>query len=340
MAQSNIDPSLPLVDLHRHLEGSMRLETILELAQDHGIPLPAVEPEALRPYVQAVVPQPGLMAFIEKIDLSVRVLADLAACRRIAYECVEDAAAEGLDYIEVRFSPRYMASPCRLNAADVVAAVADGTEAAVRECDIRANLIGILSRTYGLEGCWEEFEALAAHHGHITALDIAGDEAAWPAELFAEHFRRGRDLGWHITAHAGEAAGPESIWTALQQLGATRIGHGLRAIEDPALMSLMAEEGIGVEISLTSNVQISAVTAYADHPIATYAARGIKVTLNTDDPAVSGITLPHEYDVAAPAAGLTREQIRQIQCNGLDVAFLTDEDRAALRDRRDRGDRV
>jgi len=319
MAQSNIDPSLPLVDLHRHLEGSMRLETILELAQDHGIPLPAVEPEALRPYVQAVVPQPGLMAFIEKIDLSVRVLADLAACRRIAYECVEDAAAEGLDYIEVRFSPRYMASPCRLNAADVVAAVADGTEAAVRECDIRANLIGILSRTYGLEGCWEEFEALAAHHGHITALD---------------------DLGWHITAHAGEAAGPESIWTALQQLGATRIGHGLRAIEDPALMSLMAEEGIGVEISLTSNVQISAVTAYADHPIATYAARGIKVTLNTDDPAVSGITLPHEYDVAAPAAGLTREQIRQIQCNGLDVAFLTDEDRAALRDRRDRGDRV
>jgi len=334
MVQSNIDPALPLVDLHRHLEGSMRLETILELAQAHGIPLPAAKPEALRPYVQAVVPQPGLMAFIEKIDLSISVLADLVACRRIAYECVEDAAAKGLDYIEVRFSPRYMANPNGLNAADVVAAVADGTEAAARACDIRANLIGILSRTYGVAACWEEFDALAAHHGHITALDIAGDEAAWPAELFAEHFRRGRDLGWHITAHAGEAAGPESIWTALQQLGATRIGHGLRAIEDPALMDLMAEEGIGVEVSLTSNVQISAVAAYADHPIATYAAHGIKVTLNTDDPAVSDITLPHEYRVAAPAAGLTREQIRQIQRNGLDVAFLSDEERAALRDRK------
>ncbi|MCJ7551941.1 MAG: adenosine deaminase, partial [Anaerolineae bacterium] len=222
MAQSNIDPSLPLVDLHRHLEGSMRLGTILELAQTHGIPLPADEPEALRPYVQAMVPQPGLMAFIEKIDLSVGVLADLDACRRIAYECVEDAAEEGLDYIEVRFSPRYMAGPNGLNAADVVAAVADGTEAAIRDCDIRANLIGILSRTYGLEACWEEFEALAAHHSHIAAMDIAGDETAWPAELFARHFRRGRDLGWQITAHAGEAAGPESIWTALQQLGATR----------------------------------------------------------------------------------------------------------------------
>ena len=340
MAQSNIDPHLPLVDLHRHLEGSMRLETILTLAQDHGIPLPAVEPEALRPYVQAVAPQPGLMAFIEKIDLSVRVLADLAACRRIAFECVEDAAAEGLDYIEVRFSPRYMANPNGLNAADIVAAVADGTEAAVRECDIRANLIGILSRTYGIEACWEEFDALAAHHRHITALDIAGDEAAWPAELFAEHFRRGRDLGWQITAHAGEAAGPESIWIALQQLGATRIGHGLRAIEDPVLMDLMAEEGIAVEVSLTSNVQISAVAEYADHPIATYAARGIKVTLNTDDPAVSGITLPHEYRVAAPAAGLTREQIQQIQRNGLDVAFLSDEERAALIARKGQGNRA
>ena len=334
MPQSNIDPSLPLVDLHRHLEGSMRLETILELAQAHGIPLPAVELEALRRYVQAVVPQPGLMAFIEKIDLSIRVLVDLEACRRIAYECVEAAAAESIDYIEVRFSPRYMVGLNGLNAADIVAAVADGTEAAIRDCDIRANLIGILSRTYGTEACWEEFNALAAHHSHIAAMDIAGDEAAWPAELFAEHFRRGRDLGWHITAHAGEAVGPESIWAALQQLGATRIGHGLRAIEDPALMDTLAERGIGVEVSLTSNVQISAVAEYASHPIATYAAHGMRVTLNTDDPAVSGITLPHEYDVAAPAAGLTREQIRQIQRNGLDVAFLSDEERAALRHRK------
>jgi len=218
----------------------------------------------------------------------------------------------------------------------VVAAVADGVAAASRNTGIGAKLIGILSRTYGIEACWEEFEALAAHREAITALDIAGDEAAWPAALFIEHFRKGRDLGWQITAHAGEAAGPENIRTAVEQLGATRIGHGLYAIEDPAVMDLLAERGIGLEVCPTSNVQISAVPDYAAHPVATYLANGIKVTLNTDDPAVSGIDLPHEYRVAAPAVGLTREQIRQVQRNGLEAAFLSDAERQALRGKRAR----
>ncbi len=324
------DPSLPLVDLHRHLEGSMRLETILALGQEHGIALPADDLEGLRPHVQATAPQPGLMAFISKLDLSVQVLADLEACQRIAYECVEDANHEGIDYVEVRFSPRYMAASHGLQPADVVAAVVAGVQAASRDLSIRAALIGILSRTYGLDACWEEVAALAAHAEDIRALDIAGDEAAWPAERFAAHFRKARDMGWRITAHAGEAAGASSIWAALQRLGATRIGHGLRAIEDPALMHYLAEQQIGIEISLTSNLQISAVPDYASHPITTYADRGLCVTLNTDDPAVSRITLPHEYQVAAPAAGLTHDQLRQVQRNGLTAAFLSAPERAEL----------
>lgn len=330
----NIDAGLPLVELHRHLEGSLRLETVLELGEKHGVQLPGDTLETLRPHVQAMVHQPGLMAFIPKIDLSVSVLADLDACRRVAYECVEDAAAEGIDYIEVRFSPRYMASPGGLDAADVVAAVADGVATASRDTGIGAKLIGILSRTYGIEACWEELEALAAHRESITALDVAGDEAAWPAALFVEHFRKGRELGWQITAHAGEAAGPENIRVAVEQLGATRIGHGLHAIEDPAVMDLLAERSISLEVCPTSNVQISAVPDYADHPVATYLAQGIRVTLNTDDPAVSGIDLPHEYRVAAPAVGLAREQIRQVQRDGLAAAFLSEGERQALREQR------
>jgi adenosine deaminase len=329
----NIDPNMPLVDLHRHLEGSIRLDTIWELAHEHDLPLPVDNPEELRPHVQVESPQPGLMAFIEKLDRSVAVLADLDACRRIAWECVEDAADEGIDYLELRFSPLYMAWQHALDPADVVQAVIDGVKAARPNRKIQVNLIGILSRTYGLEACWEEFRALAAHHDHIVALDIAGDEAAWPAELFADHFRRARELGWQITAHAGEAAGPESIWTAIKELGATRIGHGLRAIEDPALMDYLAEKQIGLEVSLTSNVQISAVPGYADHPIKTYVEHGMMVTLNTDDPAVSRITLAHEYDVAGPAAGLSREQLRQIQRNGLSVAFLQESVKSALKAR-------
>jgi adenosine deaminase len=330
MRGKNIDPAFPLVELHRHLEGSMRLATIQELTHQHGIAMPAQGLEGLRSHVQAMVPQPGLMAFIAKIDLSVKVLADLDACRRIAVECLCDAHDEGIDYVEIRFSPRYMADPHGLNPAGVVEAVVDGIETEARNVGTRANLIGIMSRTYGPEACWEELEALESQADRITAIDIAGDEAPWPAELFVDHFRRARDLGWQITAHAGEAAGPESIWTAIRELGATRIGHALHAIEDPALMTYMADHRIGIEISLTSNVQISAVPDYASHPIKTYLERGMQVTLNTDDPAISRITLAHEYDIAAPAAGLTPVQIRQIQRNGLAAAFLSDKARAAL----------
>ncbi len=321
MQPTMIDPNVPLVDLHRHLEGNMRLETVWELAQQHGLPLPAADLAGLRHHLQVESPQPGLMAFIAKMDGRMAALADLDACRRVAYENVVDARREGLDYLELRFSPLYMARPHGLNPAGVVEAVVDGALSAGRELGLPVSLIGILSRTFGLEACAQEFAALRSCPAQITALDIAGDEAAWPAELFAAHFRAARDLGWHITAHAGEAAGPESIWSALRDLGAERIGHGLRAIEDPALVDYLIEHEIGLEVSLTSNVQIGAVASYAAHPLKAYVERGVWIALSSDDPAVSGIDLRHEYDVAAPAAGLSREQIAQVQRTAVKMAF-------------------
>ena len=139
-----IDPSLPLIDLHRHLDGSVRLETILDLGHQHRLPLPAWTPEELRPYVQVTAPQPGVMAFIAMFQWMTGVLVDYDACRRIAYENIEDARNEGIDYIELRFSPRFMAEPHHLSVTGVVEAVADGVEAGARATGIRVNLIGIL----------------------------------------------------------------------------------------------------------------------------------------------------------------------------------------------------
>jgi adenosine deaminase len=137
-------------------------------------------------------------------------------------------------------------------------------------------------------------------------------------------------VGWQITVHAGEAAGSESIWQAIQDLGATRIGHAVAAIEAPLLLEYMAEHQIAVETNLTSNVQTSTVPDYASHPARRFLERGLRVTLNTDDPGISAIDLHHEFEVAAPAAGLTKEQIRQAQRNALDAAFLPDDEKAAL----------
>lgn len=325
-----IDPRLPLADLHRHLEGSVRLATVLDLALRHGIPLPGRDLDSLRPHVQVTEPQPGVMAFIERIVLVTRVLGDLDACRRIARESVVDARAEGLDYLELRFSPGFMAEPHRLDPAGVVAAVVEGADQGRAETGLGVGLIGILSRTYGVEACRRELDALLGRAGAIVALDLAGDEANFPCPLFVEHFRRARDAGWRVTVHAGEAAGPENVWSAIRDLGAERIGHAVRAAEDEALLDHMAERGIGVEANLTSNVQTTTVPDYRSHPARRMLERGLKVSLNSDDPAISGITLAHEYRVAAPAAGFTPGQVARAQANAIETAFLPEAAKAAL----------
>lgn len=321
---------LPLIDLHRHMEGSLRLQTMLELTRQHNLPLPR-DLERLRPEVQVTDPQPDLMAFLRKMERGRLVFADLDACARIAYESVEDASRDGLAYLELRFSPGYIAGPHHLNLAGVVEAVADGARRGARDTGVRVNLIGIMSRTFGVEAATRELEALLAHREQIVALDLAGDEIAWPGALFVEHIRRGRSAGWHITIHAGEAAGPQSVWQAIRELGAERLGHAVHATEDPALVDLLAGQRIGVESSLTSNVQTSTVPDYRQHPLRSFLERGVLATINTDDPGTSGITFTHEITVAAPAAGLSQDLIRQAQANALEIAFLSDEEKARLR---------
>lgn len=329
-----IDTSLPLIDLHRHLDGSVRLETILELGRLHNLPLPAEDVDGLRQFVQITVPQPGVMEFIAKMHWMTAILVDYDACRRIAHENVLDAKEEGIDYVELRFSPWFMAQPHRLDPRGVVEAVVDGVAAGSRAAGIPANLIGILSRTFGPEAAWIELEALLSQREALSGLDLAGDELKFPGELFTKHLQRGRDAGWGITIHAGEAAGPESVWQAVRQLGAQRIGHGVHAIEDPALIDYLAQQRTGIEANLTSNVQTSTVPDYPSHPLRIFLERGLLATINTDDPGVSAITLPYEYEFAAPAAGLTPEQIRQAQRNALEVAFIPAEEKLKLLERK------
>src|SRR5437868_10646368 len=330
---SMIDPTLPFIDLHRHLDGGMRLETIIELGRQHNIELPGKTVEEIRPHVQVTEPQPGLMAFIAKMLWGTRMLVNGDACRRIARENVEDAKREGIDYLELRFSPYFMAEPHELDMADVIEGIVAGIAEGVEATGVRVKLIGILSRTYGAEIAMKELEALLAHREHFVALDLAGDEANFPAPLFVDHFKKGRDAGWRITVHAGEAGGPQSVWDAIKLLGAERIGHGVRALEDPKLADYLAENRVPIEANLTSNVHTSTVADLHSHPLRDMCARGLVCSINTDDPGISAIDLRHEYEVAAPAAGLTHEQIRQAQINALDTGFLSEAEKKKLREK-------
>jgi len=170
-----IDSTLPLIDLHRHLEGCVRLETMIEIGRVHNLSLPAWDVETLRQHVVITKPEPGVMAFLfPRIQWMINTLVDYDACRRITYESVEDAHCEGIDYLELRFSPRFMSEPHKLDAAGVVEAVVNGAQEAMNDTGIKVELIGIMSRTYGVQNCWAELKALLTQKEHIVALDLAG----------------------------------------------------------------------------------------------------------------------------------------------------------------------
>ena len=327
-----IDKTLPLIDLHRHLDGSIRLETILDLGKKYDIPLPADDLVGLKPFVQIMEPSPGVLAFFEKFEYMIGVLADYEACSRVAYENVEDAYLEEIDYIELRFSPNFMAKPHHLDPSGVVEAIIEGTDRARRNFDVKVNLIGILSRTYGPDQCWKELESLLPYKDQLVALDLAGDEVNFPGTLFVDHFKEGRNAGWHITVHAGEEAGPDSIWQAVEELGAERIGHGVSAVQDPVLMRYLAENGIGVETNLTSNLQTRVIDEYSKHPLRIFLEEGILATINTDDPGISDIDLKYEFEFAAERAGLTKSQKKLAQQNAVKIAFLSEQEKRDLLD--------
>jgi adenosine deaminase len=320
----------PLVELHRHLDGNVRLETVIDLARQHEVDLPADTVEGIRPYVQIVGREPSLMDFIAKFEMLRRVMVDYDAVRRIVRENLEDAVREGIDYVELRFSPAFMAEYHGLDTFGVAEAACDALEES-RGLPVKAKLIGIISRHYGAERGWTELEAaIRGRDRGIVALDLAGDEAGFPGELFVDHFRKAREAGLRVIAHAGEAAGAESVRQAVLGLGAERIGHGVRSIEDPGVLELLAERGIPLEVCPTSNVQTSTVPDYASHPLPALLARGLAVTLNTDDPSISGIDLAHEYRIAQEELGLSEDDLRKMQENAVAAAFLSPEERDDL----------
>jgi adenosine deaminase len=324
--------TLPKIDLHRHLDGSIRVSTILELATEHALHLPSYDLSQLEKEVYIQDRSTDLLAFLAKLDYGVSSLVNIEACERIAFENVEDLRTEGVDYAELRFSPYYMAMHHNLSLSDVVAAVVRGVKAGEQRFGVKVNLIGILSRTFGVEHCMQELESLLKHHQDLVGLDLAGDEKGFPAELFQAHFSLAKQkTDWRFTVHAGEADGPQSVWNAITLLHADRIGHGVRAIEDEKLLSYMAEKKVGVESCLTSNYQTGTWIDTASHPLITFLNVGIEACLNTDDPGVSNITLDDEFELARRKLNFTEAQLNILKENALNQAFISEPEKEGLR---------
>jgi adenosine deaminase len=282
----------PLVDLHRHLEGSIRPETSIELATRIGTDL---LPAQWRSALVAAEREEGLLPYLAKIENAAVLVRTLDDWRRVTVEAVTDARADGLTALELRFAPQFIAAVTGLDPDDVIDAVSDAVAGAA--LPIEVGLIGIVVRDEGPDSAGNQIRRLLRHQSALVGADLAGDEAGYPAPLFAPAFRLARDAGLAVTIHAGEAAGPQSVWDALT-LAPRRIGHGVRSAEDPRLLAHLAAAGVTLEVAITSNVQTGAARDRAHHQLAALMAAGVPVALCTDNPAVSDTRLSREYDLA------------------------------------------
>lgn len=321
----------PLVDLHLHLEGAVRLKTVLEISRSHGLDLPAWTELELQPHVWISQPTADIMLLLPKFDLLRQVFVDEAACQRITHEVLEDATSQGLGYVELRFSPLFMAELHHLNPFKVTEAVCRGWQEASSYLKMPSKLICILSRTYGSEACEIEMECALKYQQHgIVGVDLAGDEARQPARLFTRHFDRIHSAGLQVTAHAGEFAGADSVRETIELLHPQRLGHAVHAIDDPQVMEMILEKKIAVECCPTSNYLTTSVPDYEHHPLPVFLKNGICATINTDDPALMGdLKLEDEYQLAQTRIGCSLQQLEQVKLNGWKAAFLSIEEKVS-----------
>jgi adenosine deaminase len=237
----------------------------------------------------------GLLPYLAKIENATALVRTLDDWRRVTAEAVTDAASDGLAGLELRFSPQFIAGMTGLDPDDVIEAVSDAARGA--GLPIEVGLIGIVVRDEGPDSALAQVRRLLRHRDALVGADLAGDEAGYPAALFAPAFRLARDGGLPVTIHAGEAAGPHSVWDALR-LAPQRIGHGVRSAEDPRLLDHLADCGVTLEVAVTSNVQTGAARSRAQHQLAALVAAGVRVALCTDNPVVSDTRLTREYELA------------------------------------------
>lgn len=316
--------SLPKIDLHRHLEGSLRLSTLGDIAHQHGVDLPSLNLEELRPLVQVVDGETGdFLGFLAKFDLLRRFYSSREAVERIAYEAVADAASDSVYYLELRFNPVALAINQGFNLEDVVDWVILAVDRAQLEHSIQARLIIQIGRSEPQYARQLAEIAADRQDSGIVALDLAGDEINYPIiGEFVDVFQWAKKQGLHITIHAGEAGPPGNIKEAVEKLGAERIGHGIRASEDIAIMDLLKREQITLEICPTSNMHTGNVARLAQHPLFAFHQLGIPVTINTDDPSISNITLTDEFLVAARSINVPFQALCQMVLNAANAAFL------------------
>ena len=323
--------SLPKTDLHCHLDGSLRVQTMLELAEEQGVSLPADNAEDLANIIHSGRERHKSLAdYLKVFDLTLSVLQTAPALERVAFELAEDQWNDGVRLLEVRFSP-VLNIEKGLTLTDTIEAVKAGLHKAEAKYGIKTGIIVCGIRSIGAETSLILAELAVAYKNRgVVGYDLAGQEENYPAKDHREAFYLTLNNNLNLTIHAGEAYGPESIHQAIHYCGAHRIGHGTRTKEDGDILNYINDHRIPLEMCITSNVQTGSVSSFESHPIKYYYDLGLRVTINTDNLLVSNTTVSEEFMVAHKYYGFDINDFKEIIIFGFKSAFLPYKDKRRL----------
>jgi adenosine deaminase len=330
-ASLNTYRALPKVELHRHLEGSLRLDTMLDIANQHGITIPA---DVLRLSTLVQIQEEDKFTFqnfLAKFNTLRLFYRSPDAIHRITREAVEDAAKDNVKYLELRFTPVALSRAERFPLHDVIDWVITSAQDAAQKNGVIVRLIASVNRHESTDLA-EQVAWLAAEHTQdgMVGLDLAGNEAEFPAAPFVGIFKEAKQSGLHVTIHAGEWGPALHVKQAIEEFETERIGHGVRILEDENAIALACEHGTALEVCITSNYQSGVASSLEAHPLMKMYNLGLNVTINTDDPSVSRITLSHEYYTACEDLHMPQKTLKQRVIAAAKASFLPEDDKELL----------
>jgi adenosine deaminase len=313
---------LPKVELHCHLEGAIRTSTIIDIAQQHGLPLPAYEVAELDPHVKVFEQLENLQAVLDAFRIAQMSIVSPAVVERIADEMFEDAARQNIKLLEVRFSPDWAFAGHRLDWDAALEGILRAKQRAAARYGMAIGLIAIASRSLGLGSCEKTVDWAIRWKDYINGIDLADCEAEYPIRNFIDPVWRARGAGLKVTVHSGEDTPASAVMDTIHAVCPERIGHGTRVINDPRAVELVLERNVTLEMNPWSNYLTNSIKRIEDHPLKRLYDLGVMVTINSDDPEVLDTNLNNEYRIAHEILGMSLEEIAESNREAAEASFI------------------
>lgn len=321
----NFDPKyndIPKTEIHCHLEGAIRTQTIIDVAREYNISLPTYEVDELDKHVKVLDQMRDLQAVLEAFDIFQRSITSPAVFERIAWELFEDCAKQNIKLFEVRFSPDWAFHGHDLDWDACLEGLLRAQERAEKEFDMAIGIIAITSRSMGADSCVKTVDWAIRHRDHIQAVDLADGEMIYPMQDFIKPILKAKDAGLKVTIHSGEDTPASYIIETIENFKPDRIGHGIHSIEDMRAVDMLIERGITLEVNPWSNYLTNSVPTIEAHPLKKLYDLGVRVTINSDDPEVLETNVNNEYRIAHEVLGMSIEEIGKCNRVAFEASFI------------------